>query len=68
MAILDDFISKEEAAEQLGVSPRTINRMMAKREIAFTYVGKTPRIQVSSTREALLSRVIKPVTERRGRK
>jgi len=66
--ILDGFITISEAAQQLGKSERTIQRMIERRQLAFTRCGNTAIIHVDGSREALLSRIVKPLTERRGRK
>ena len=63
--ILEDFISIEEAAQQPNVpGPRTLRRMIARREIPVTYLGNKPLIYVPGFRAALLARMVKPVTER----
>jgi excisionase family DNA binding protein len=68
MELLDDFITITEAARQLGKDPRTVRRMIERRELAVTYSGKTPLIHVPSSRDILMARIAKAVPERRGRR
>ena len=66
--ILDGYISIDEAARQLNCSIRTIQRLAQKRQIAFTKLGIRLLVDVESTREMIKARLVKPVSERRGRK
>ena len=62
MELLDDLATLDEASPKLGKSKRThLQRMMARREVAFVYFGKKPYINIPMTRAALMSRVVKPV-------
>jgi hypothetical protein len=60
--LLEGYLSDEEAAQQLGISTRTLARMRMRGEVAWCYVGKFPYIDVEATREILRSRLVKPVT------
>lgn len=60
--LLEDYITIEEAAQQPNMpGPRTIRRMIARREIPVTYIGQKPLIYVPGFRAALLARMNKPV-------
>jgi hypothetical protein len=67
--ILADYVTLAEAAAQPNMpSVRTRQRMVQRRELPITYLGRTPLLHVPTFREVLRSREIKPVTERRGRR
>ncbi len=70
MQVLDGLVTLPEAARQFCKSKRTLQRMMARREVGFGYIGKKPYIHVELSREALLSRLVKAVVpaQHRGRK
>jgi excisionase family DNA binding protein len=60
--LLENYITIEQAAQQPGMpGARTIRRMIARREIPVTYLGRRPLIFVPAFREALQAREIKPV-------
>jgi hypothetical protein len=64
--ILEDYVTIEQAAEQPNMpGPRTLRRMIARREISVIYLGRKPLIHVPSFREALRARTIKPVGRKR---
>jgi excisionase family DNA binding protein len=65
MQLLDDLITIDESAKQLGKSVRSVYRMISRRELAIVYVGKTPLIDVPASRELLKARLIKPLTKQR---
>lgn len=67
MEILDGLVTLPEAQRQFGKSKRTLQRMIARREVSFVYVGKKPYIHVEQSRAALMSRLVKAVGIRGSR-
>ncbi len=56
MYLRELYFSKEEMAEELGVTPRTLDRWWAERKgPPRTYVGRTPCYLKSSSRQWLES-------------
>jgi hypothetical protein len=64
--LLDDFITVDESAKQLRKSVRSVYRMIERRELAVSYVGKTPWINVPASREVFEAAAIKSLPKRRG--
>jgi predicted DNA-binding transcriptional regulator AlpA len=66
--ILDGFLRREELAQQLGLSPRTIDRWEALRKgPPRVCVGRTILYSVDSVREWLRSREHEPFSMKKGR-
>ena len=64
--LLEDYIPLTEAAKQPNMpSIRTLQRMIERRELPVVYFGKRPFLHAQSFRDALRSREIKPITNRR---
>ncbi len=64
--LLKDYITIEDAATQPGMPcARTLRRMLARRELPVTYLGRKPLIHVPTFREMLREREIKPAAGRR---
>jgi hypothetical protein len=63
---LDDYVSLNQAAAMPGMpSKRTLERMLSRRELPITYLGRKPLLNVVRLREILAEREIKPATGRR---
>ena len=62
------YVTLTEAAEQLGYSKRTLDRMLARRELPVTYFGTHPLLNVVKFREMLRSREVRVFTGARRRK
>jgi hypothetical protein len=63
--ILEGYLPVAEFAKAIGKSKRTVERMIAAREVAFTYNGKTPLVNAPKYRAQLEAREIKPVLRRK---
>jgi len=56
--VLEGWLPWDEFANEIGKSERTVQRMIAKREVAYTYVGRTPHINVIKYRKRLAAKEI----------
>ena len=64
--LLEDYISLEDAAKQEGMpTSRTLRRMIDRRELPVTYLGRTPLIHIPTFREILREREIRVLRARR---
>jgi len=58
--ILEDYISIDAAAAQPGMPcARTLRRMLKRRELPVTYLGRKPLIHIPTFRDFLRAREIK---------
>ena len=64
--LLTGFITKDEAARQLNNSMRTIDRMIARRQLA--HIPNTDLIDVEGSRKAMFSRVVPAIGAPRRRR
>lgn len=66
--VLEGFLRREELAQQLGLSPRTIDRWESLRQgPPRVSVGRTILYSIQSVREWLLSKEKQPFSPKRGR-
>ncbi len=56
--VLHGYLPIDDFAEEIGKSARTVQRMMTRREVAFTYVGRTPLINIAKFRNSLAAKEI----------
>jgi hypothetical protein len=55
----DAWYNDKEVGEVLKKSRRSVQRERAKRQLAFTYIGKTPHSQGRAIKEMVAARVLK---------
>jgi hypothetical protein len=64
--LLADYISIEEAAQQPGMPcARTLRRMIERRQLPVTYLGRRPLIHIPTFLEILREREVKVLRGRR---
>lgn len=57
------LLRSEDAAKRIGVSPRTMRRMIAQRKIRHLRVGRLTRVYSSDVEEFVANAIIEPVPE-----
>lgn len=60
-AALDQLFTVPEAAEQLRTTEQHVRRLMSRRELGFTYVGRLVRLPASSIAAYRAAHTVEPV-------
>jgi excisionase family DNA binding protein len=63
--LLQDYLEIPEAAEQLRVSQRTLQRWLEERQLPFIYIGRRRVVPIESARKAMKAREVKALGRRK---